>query len=1358
MRIGRSGKMPVGAIGCDPLESQWKGVWGLMRKGRREVLLVLVVFLAGTMVRAARYEKGKPAGSEDLVGITVELSWTTPGGDARGGPGAKAVSAPGLTLGITEGVVTEVVSWPPESSAQDTIRPGQSADGNWQLGPGGAGRVRARLEVSAGADLLVHRGENQVRIPVLAILERPQHTPPQSPLTVSVERLPWDSLVVDLGQGAEDGMVAPSVAVPVVVKYNIVSPESAEVMVRTTAVLRPIGGDEALWRYDEREQVPANRLDPPPRILTVPSPGVEGSYVLEIHAAWEPAGARDSSGTRLGRLIRRRKASPVANSATRRVVLAVVSPKGGAPQTSFAAAVDSPGRETEVDALDLSRIRSVRVSAWGRSPVLKPGGTLWGLPAEAFLDAGRKERERDRLRNLIGRTPAEVSNLGPADDSGLAWSAVGLRVSHPDQPHRLTVTVAGGDPSALGVALVDPGGGGKSPRVLLDACVSAPPILKDGAPALFSWLVWPDSSEPQLLLLNRNSSSSVRLGSVKLVELDKVPASPPVRLPKTPATRTMGLYLTGSHPLDRFGGAGEAGLTDNLENARNLVSYVSFCSASLVVLPERLSERPGRRGLKGQAEENSTGPDQLDVVLRLLHRQGHSAWLELNLEGQGGLPGLPPPDSAEALRQGLVRVDRQGLADGPSYHPLHPAVRQALERRVEQALAPRQGGTTFSGILLQLGPGPTLLGNPDTGLDDDTFARFVHDTFGPETASEIPGLGTADPNRFATRSKYLSGVGRMPWLMWRSRAIAALYSELDDAARAAAPGTVLALSTPVLHGGAAGIEARRVDMAGLAPSQAWRSVGLDLQTWPTGPNVPIVLRGVELSTDPLAHDLATSPDLDAKIASRPHHGMLLTIDPEPVDPALGPGFRTPAGEGGADAAAEAGKHELAGTRRGSADKVGGSLTLSAVPLGDGLTVDEPLGHALAALDAQWVILAVPAIAGHEERLRKFASVLRALPAWQAQPSVASGDQKDYGIAVRALGDQTQTFLEIANDTPYPIRLAGLLDAPAPASVEDLGRNLRLVPQAATGGRQLVIDLLPYGVSAIRVGAAKARFSDITPYPSDAVLTGMEAQYHELSNQLARLNRGSGSGIGEPPNPGFEPEPSAPVQPAHNTPGNPASSPASGQLPGGWKLEGEKDCSIAIDASNPHSGQGSLRLTAPVVPVSVSSGSFVPNSASSVTIQAYFRTEPQDSQVRLWIQGEVGGLPYLRRSEFKVSSAWELRAVRAVDLPAGGLDSARLRFELLTPGTLWIDDVHVVGEVAPKAVRLNAQRTLLAALQAYRTQRYGEFARLAGSHWARHPGILAVSRQNRPAELSETSGSSRSGPAAASALSPGRTVR
>ena len=166
-------------------------------------------------------------------------------------------------------------------------------------------------------------------------------------------------------------------------------------------------------------------------------------------------------------------------------------------------------------------------------------------------------------------------------------------------------------------------------------------------------------------------------------------------------------------------------------------------------------------------------------------------------------------------------------------------------------------------------------------MDDETFTRFVRETFGAEAAGDIPGLGTTDADRFAARSKYLSGVGRMPWLTWRSRAIAALYSELAAAARAASPGAAVALATPLLHGGAAGAEARRVDLAGLAPSHAWRSVGLDLQAWgPDGPDAPIVLRGVELSSDPLARDLATSPDLDAKVTPFDRRGMLLSIDPE----------------------------------------------------------------------------------------------------------------------------------------------------------------------------------------------------------------------------------------------------------------------------------------------------------------------------------------------------------------------------------------------------------------------------------------------------------------------------------------------
>jgi hypothetical protein len=259
--------------------------------------------------------------------------------------------------------------------------------------------------------------------------------------------------------------------------------------------------------------------------------------------------------------------------------------------------------------------------------------------------------------------------------------------------------------------------------------------------------------------------------------------------------------------------------------------------------------------------------------------------------------------------------------------------------------------------------------------------------------------------------------------------------------------------------------------------------------------------------------------------------------------------------------------------------------LTALPLGDGPAADELLGHAIAALDARWVFLADRAVSGQEQRLRRFAGILRSLPAWPSVPLGAQADpsSRPFGVAVRRMGDDVQTFLEIANDSPYPIRLAALLDAPGSAPVEDLGRNLRLSPAAEAGGRNLVLDLLPYGVSAIRVGAPRVQLSAVTPYPSEPVLTTMQSRFNELSAQLARLNHGLASPLTEPANPGFEPDAAletrlpgqtvlAPARTATN--GKPASAVAQA-VPAGWRLESKMagSVTIAIDGENPHGGHG-----------------------------------------------------------------------------------------------------------------------------------------------------------------------------------------
>ena len=575
-----------------------------------------------------------------------------------------------------------------------------------------------------------------------------------------------------------------------------------------------------------------------------------------------------------------------------------------------------------------------------------------------------------------------------------------------------------------------------------------------------------------------------------------------------------------------------------------------------------------------------------------------------------------------------------------------------------EALAPRRKRPSLTGLLVRLGPGPTLLGGPDTGLDDATFARFVRETFEAGTGQEVPGLGTTDPGRFAARAQFLAGSGRMPWLTWRSRGIAALYAELAEAARGAAPGAVLAVATPGLDDGPAGAEARRVDLAGLAPSYAWRAVGLDLEAWPGGAGGPIVLRGVGLSTDDLAHDLATSPDLDAHVAARPARGLLLGADDD--RPGRGPGRgvdRPPRGGHGRVALGRA-DGRGAGRRRGDGARPGRARRALGRPVGD-------------------------------RRRRPGGARPPVRPRLPRPPRLGDDRAPPGPAAVRRGGpDASRRLVHLPgagqrHALPDPAR--DRADRPPSAPVDDLGRGLRLVPEVVAGRSHVVLDLPPFGVAAIRVGAPKVELGSVTPYPSEAVIAGMKARYDELSGQLARLNGrpapGEGSG---PPNPGFEPGPSRVVELAVSQ---------GAAAPGGWQVAGDPANTVEIDPQHPHSGRSSLRLDARVPPASAVGDRFTPSVQSSLTVQAWLRADRPDAKVRVWIEGEAAGRPFVRRSELSAGPDWAAMAVRVADLPAEGLDNVRLRFEMMTAGSLWIDDLGIAGETLSEPERLNAAQRL-----------------------------------------------------------------
>ena len=128
----------------------------------------------------------------------------------------------------------------------------------------------------------------------------------------------------------------------------------------------------------------------------------------------------------------------------------------------------------------------------------------------------------------------------------------------------------------------------------------------------------------------------------------------------------------------------------------------------MVVLPTGLADRAERRRLDGQAAEDSTGADCLELTLGILSQHTLGAWLEMPC--QGVLPGLPAAGDPEALQRGLVRVDEKGLVDDNAYWPLNPDVQAALKQRLTQTLEPRQRHANLLGLLIRMGTGTTLLG------------------------------------------------------------------------------------------------------------------------------------------------------------------------------------------------------------------------------------------------------------------------------------------------------------------------------------------------------------------------------------------------------------------------------------------------------------------------------------------------------------------------------------------------------------------------------------------------------------------------------------------------------------------------
>ncbi len=151
-----------------------------------------------------------------------------------------------------------------------------------------------------------------------------------------------------------------------------------------------------------------------------------------------------------------------------------------------------------------------------------------------------------------GPEPAELT----ASETRVDWTAVRLRLKHPQRPHRLVLRVAAGSGPFLGASLLEPDSRGQLTASTLDtglalADASDDATAPESAGCQHEILFWPKVCDPVLLVHDLAAGRRPRVTDVEIYELVPPPtqASPPASPAAAPAQAVLALDASAEERL-----------------------------------------------------------------------------------------------------------------------------------------------------------------------------------------------------------------------------------------------------------------------------------------------------------------------------------------------------------------------------------------------------------------------------------------------------------------------------------------------------------------------------------------------------------------------------------------------------------------------------------------------------------------------------------------------------------------------------------------------------------------------------------------------------------------------------------------
>lgn len=903
-----------------------------------------------------------------------------------------------------------------------------------------------------------------------------------------------------------------------------------------------------------------------------------------------------------------------------------------------------------------------------------------------------------RLTGLlsVGHSTLETHPLGPMlrlppkAGEEPAWEGIALASVEPGMPHLVEIEYPLDQDAVVGVSVLEKpaaavratGGGGfevRRPTLAVEGDGSPPKL------GTHRFVFWPHTSTPLLLISNLSSRSAATFGRVRVMA-GPVRVAAQARMPSEGTSRRILMHLptadfTAFGAADRVAGDAGRAVADwdsFLGGARRAAEWAAAQAAAGTVLsvyadgaaiwPSRLTHGAPRWDSGGSFDGvlDPVPKDLLELLCRI-HAREQLRFVPA-IVCNGSMPALDALAMAAGDAQAGIRsIGRDGRpypgvagGRGGHYNILDPRVQDAVERLVVELADRIQSSPAVEGIAIVL-PHDGWLHIPGVawGLDDATFTRFVAEAgSGVEPlARPVLGASGSDVRRFAGRAALVEGPLREPWLAWREGVIAAFYARLADAiaARKATWNLYVTPSTLFVQGELAG-RFRPTLSAESPDADVLRAIGLDPARITAHQRVVYVSPNVHAATDDvvergLVSQANHSLPLLRGAAQAARRGAVLVEQPLPMNiKSVVPhtGFAGSTTEPVA----------VAGT-------AGGAVARRA------------LAESLVASDVE-VVFDMGLVQRQVD-----AADIRGQRALEALPTARLElvEQAPAPLVVRTKTGEAGTWVSIVNACGIPCRAIVACDRQPTWVVDAVTRaNLAVGPAA-----ECAVDLDAWETKTLvvegerQVVAARVSFEPWVQQRLERLLANLEKRRSalEMAVPLAALD-----------NPDFE-------------------LPQLGGLVPGWELLEPKRGTLALVAGKPTIGSQGVRFASANGLATLRSNPFQPPATGRISVAVWVRNpdgEPQPP-LRIAIEGLEDDREYYRFAAvgrgdgaMPISSAWSQFVLQVDDLPTRGIESLRVRLDLLGPGSIEVDDVRVFDLAFDESQRVRLSRLLALAEQ------------------------------------------------------------